>query len=110
MYESACSALLSHHVLFSGPFYYTQTSLEMPLRLALPVIILHYLSELNAPRENIRFHARIRQRWIVNREDRDGSAGGADPRVPAADGSAGLVSLCYLEAVTQTWKLYLSLL
>lgn len=41
IYESLCFAFLPHHVLFNGLFYYEQTSVEMPLRLVLSVIMLH---------------------------------------------------------------------
>lgn len=103
MFESLCFALLSRHVLFNGLFYQKQTSVEMSLHLVLSVIILHQFSELNAPREDIRFLAAMRQRWIVNQKDRQ-VAGGDSPHVPlhsCCQQQDGLGSLCYLESLTQ---------
>lgn len=81
----------------------------MSLHLVLSVIILHYLSELNAPRENIRFHAVIRQRWTVNQEDRDGSP--VETLLGFLLPTSGQLGLIVLFGVSDTtWKLYLSLL
>lgn len=102
IYKSLCFAFFPHCVLFSV-LSYEQTSEEMLLRLVLSVIISHYLSGLNAPREDIISHSDETEMDCESKRERQ-IPGGDSPHVPlhsCCQQQVTVVALCYLESLTQ---------